>query len=147
MMDENKKIYRERKMEESEWEKIIWNEDMKRQEKSRRIKKKMERKNEEARSHSTKITLVIYSCCVSENILYLLVWLIVERFLLAASSSCPSLLSLGRVGGDKSLLFSVAKRTMRGFSRTYKPGGRRNGWKERGWKEKGNMDRKGRRKV
>ena len=51
-----------------------------------------------------------------------------RRLLLASSSSFSSsssaLLSLGCVGGDKSLLFSVAKRTTGGFSRIYRPGGR-----------------------
>lgn len=46
-----------------------------------------------------------------------------------------SLLSLGLRGGDKSLLFSVAKRTTGGFSRIYRPGGRGD--------ERGEKDRRG----
>lgn len=56
----------------------------------------------------------------------------VRRLLLASSSSFFVFFSPkpGLRGGDKSLLFSVAKRTTGAFSRIYRPGGRGRGNKD-----------------
>lgn len=57
----------------------------------------------------------------------------VRRIFLASSSSFFVFFSPkpGLRGGDKSLLFSVAKRTTGAFSRIYRPGGRGRG--KQGW--------------